>query len=690
MFLRSHVIRLVALLAMLGAAHGSAFAAQRNDNPIAWSASVTKRASPLKPGSIFTVRVTATIADGWHLYSMDQIEGGPAATGLIVPDGQPFALSGEVKEPEPIVEFDPNFNLETHYFENRVMFDMSIKVAASAAPGTNTVRIDARYQTCNDRTCLPPRTVHLTASVQIARVSTGSGKPAAALPVSPENPSAVPPSSGTESVTSQRSPSDDKRTPAQPAAVPSSGSSTTGSQSSLRSFIWLAMGMGALSLLTPCVFPMIPITVSYFTGHSAHSRSQAIRNALIYGLGIVLTFTALGLGLAIAFGAGGVNQLAANPWINLLITAIFLGFALSLFGAFFIQIPPSLVMKLDEITRHRGTSELIGALLMGLIFTLTSFTCTSPFVGTVLVMAAQGSWEWPLIGMIAFSTIFALPFFVLALMPQLAARLPKSGAWMNSVKVVMGFLEIAAAMKFLSNTDLIWHWGIFTRDSVLVIWIVIAILIAVYLVGKLRMWHEMSVQKITPIRVVLAACFVSVALWLGTGLLGRPLGEIESFLPPMSHGTSSRAYASGSPESAKLQWISNDYQKALAQAKQEHKLVFINFTGYTCTNCRWMEANMFSRSDVQRKLAQFVLVELYTDGSGKLYEDQQNFQQQRFGTVALPYYAIVDSDGKAITTYAGLTRSSAEFISFLDQGLASSAVHENNDLSLFCLRGSLT
>lgn len=675
---RSHLIRLVALFAAIFVVHGPAFTAQRNDNPIEWSARVKKSASLLKPGSIFTVQVTATIADGWHLYSMDQMEGGPTATGLIVPDGQPFALDGEVKEPQPIIEFDPNFNLETHYFENSVTFNMSIKVAASAPPGTNTVRIDARYQTCNDRTCLPPRTVHLTASVQIAKASAGSGKPAAASPVVSANPAAAPLSSGTASATSRILPRDDKHNPAQPAAVPLSGSSTAGSQGSLRSFLWLAMGMGALSLLTPCVFPMIPITVSYFTSHSAHSRSQAIRNALIYGLGIVLTFTALGLGLAFAFGAGGVNQLAANPWINLLITAIFLGFALSLFGAFFIQIPPSLVTKLDGITRRRGTGELIGALLMGLTFTLTSFTCTSPFVGTVLVMAAQGSWKWPLVGMIAFSTIFALPFFVLALMPQLAAQLPKSGAWMNSVKVVMGFLEIAAAMKFLSNADLIWHWGIFTRDSVLVIWIVIAILVAVYLIGKLPMWHEVSAQKITPIRIVLAASFLAIALWLGTGLLGLPLGEIESFLPPMSHATSSRAYASGSAESSKLEWISNDYPKALAQAKQEHKLAFVNFTGYTCTNCRWMEANMFTRPDVRRKLAQFVLVELYTDGSGKLYEDQQNFQQQRFGTVALPYYAIVNSDGKTIATYAGLTRSSAEFISFLEQGSANSTVRENS------------
>jgi thiol:disulfide interchange protein DsbD len=670
--------RFVALFAMIITAHGLAFAAHSADNPIEWSARVKKNAAPLKPGSIFTLWVTATIDNGWHLYSMDQMEGGPAPTWLIVPDGQPFALNEEVKEPEPSVEFDPNFNLETRYFENRVTFVLSIRVAASASPGANTVRIDARYQACNDRTCLPPKVVHLSVLVQVARASAGSGNPAATSPVSRENPSVVPLSSGRENVTSQPRPSEDKRTTTQPATVPSSGSSTAGTQRSLRAFIWLAMGLGALSLLTPCVFPMIPITVSYFTNHLAHSRSQAIRNALAFGLGIVLTFTAFGLGLAFAFGAGGVNELAANPWINLLITAIFLGFALSLFGAFFIQIPPGLVTKLDGITRRGGTSELIGVLLMGLIFTLTSFTCTSPFVGTVLVMAAQGSWKWPLVGMIAFSTIFALPFFVLALMPQFAAQLPKSGAWMNSVKVVMGFLEIAAAMKFLSNADLIWHWGIFTRDSVLVIWIAIAILVAVYLVGKLRMWHEVSVQKITPIRIVLAACFLSIALWLGTGLPGRPLGEIESFLPPMSHGMSSKAYASSGSESSKLEWVSNDYQKALGQAKQEHRLVFINFTGYTCTNCRWMEANMFSRSEVRRKLAQFVLVELYTDGSGKLYEDQQNFQQQRFGTVALPYYAVVDSDGNVIATYAGLTRSSAEFISFLSYGFASSTARENS------------
>ena len=240
-------------------------------------------------------------------------------------------------------------------------------------------------------------------------------------------------------------------------------------------FIWLALTLGALSLLTPCVFPMIPITVSYFTNHSAGDRGKALRLASVYSLGIIATFTLLGMLLAIFVGAAGINLFAANPWINLLITAIFLLFAFNLFGAYEITIPTGVLTKLDRFTRSKEGEGggVVGALLMGLTFTLTSFTCTSPFVGTILVSASQGNWKMPLLGMLAFSTVFALPFFVLALVPQLVSRLPRAGGWMNSVKVTMGFLEVAAAMKFLSNVDLIWKWGIFTRTAVLAIWIAI-------------------------------------------------------------------------------------------------------------------------------------------------------------------------------------------------------------------------
>jgi thiol:disulfide interchange protein len=442
---------------------------------------------------------------------------------------------------------------------------------------------------------------------------------------------------------------------------------------SLGSFIWLAAVMGALSLLTPCVFPMIPITVSYFTNHASGARKSAIFTAIIFTVGIILTFTALGMLLAVIFGAGGVNQLAANPWINLLITAIFLGFAFSLFGAYFIQVPPSLMDKLNSITRNKEGNQVVGALLMGFTFTLTSFTCTSPFVGTLLVMTAQGNWRWPLAGMLAFSTVFATPFFLLALAPQMMSQLPKVGGWMNSVKVVMGFLEIAAAMKFLSNADLIWHWGIFTRQVVLAVWVGIGVLTVLYVLGYFRMEHDSPIESVGAARLTVAIVFLAVTIWLVPGLFGRQLGELESFLPPelgasVSPPTTSPAsYANLQHEAG---WILNDYDGALQQAKQENRLVFVDFTGYTCTNCRWMEANMFPRPEVSKEMNKFVRARLYTDGAGEVFERQQKMQQEKFGTVALPYYAILRADGSPVNVFPGLTRNANEFLAFLQKGSA--------------------
>jgi thiol:disulfide interchange protein len=672
-FRHNHAIRLVALSVMIGAMPRAALAAPPV-NPVEWSARVKKGPSPLKPGSVFTALVTATIADGWHLYSMDEMEGGPTPTWIIVPDGQPFTLKGKVREPQPTVEFDPNFNLETRYFENSVSFEMSIKAAATVPPGTDTVRIDVRYQTCNDRTCLPPKVVTLSVPVKIepgAKGVAGAAQRAGAAPESVAGlgssmPSVVPENAAvaTSSVASEKTTSS--------AAVESSRKAetlnTVPRSQSLGSFIWLAAVMGALSLLTPCVFPMIPITVSYFTNHAGGNRKSAIFTAIIYAIGIILTFTALGMLLAVLFGAGGVNQLAANPWVNLLITTIFLGFAFSLFGAYFIQIPPSLMDKLDSLMRSKEGSQVIGALLMGFTFTLTSFTCTAPFVGTLLVMTAQGNWRWPLAGMLTFSTVFAIPFFALALAPQLLARLPKAGGWMVSVKVVMGFLEIAAAMKFLSNTDLVWHWGIFTRQVVLAVWVGIGVLTVLYLLGYVRMEHDSPIESIGATRLAFAMVFLALTIWLIPGLFGRELGELESFLPP-ELGTSASQSGAGSASSANPKqddsWILNDYPAALARAKQTNKPIFIDFTGYTCTNCRWMEANIFPRAEVKAELAKFVRVRLYTDGSGSLYESQQKMESDRFGTVALPLYVILSPEDKSAATFPGLTRSPEEFLAFL-------------------------
>jgi thiol:disulfide interchange protein DsbD len=435
------------------------------------------------------------------------------------------------------------------------------------------------------------------------------------------------------------------------------------------------MTFGALSLLTPCVFPMVPITVSYFTNHSASHRSGAVRDAGIYAIGIILTFTALGVLLAVLFGAAGISKFAASPWVNLAITAIFISFAMSLFGAYNLQVPSSVLTKLDAISRSKESGRIIGLLLMGLTFSLSSFTCTAPFVGTLLVMAAQGKWIYPIIGMLAFSTVFALPFFILALAPQLVSQLPKSGGWLNSVKVVMGLLEIAAAMKFLSNVDLVWRWGIFTREVVLASWLAVALLITVYLLGKFQLSHDSAVERIGAVRLLIALVSLAFSFYLLTGLFGRRLGELESFLPPTTENSSSAVLAAGNDTASvttngELTWITNDYDGALKRAKAKNKPVFIDFTGYTCTNCRWMEVNMFTKAPVKEELAKYVRVRLYTDGEGQPYEGFQQMQQERFGTVALPLYVVLDSDGISLVTFPGLSRSEAEFVSFLKTGQA--------------------
>jgi thiol:disulfide interchange protein DsbD len=446
-------------------------------------------------------------------------------------------------------------------------------------------------------------------------------------------------------------------------------------------FVWLAASAGALSLLTPCVFPMVPITVSYFTSHAATDRRTSIRHALVFGLGIIASFTALGLALAVFVGAAGVTMLAGNPWVNLLLTAIFVGFALNLFGAFQITIPSTWLTALDNVVRRQGAAGqgvgVFGALLMGLTFTLTSFTCTAPFVGTVLVTAAQGKWQEPLVGMLVYSTVFALPFCVLALVPEWIARLPRAGGWLQSTKVVMGFVELAAAMKFLSNTDLVWHWGVFTRTVVLASWIVLAVITVIYL---LRQQRSTGDQRISPTMrfgyLTAAAGALAVGIWMTTGLMGHSLGDLESFLPPTDYETAA-ATAMNHGESApmSLAWRLNDYPAALALAKQQGKRVFIDFTGYTCTNCRWMEANIFTRPDVKAALGQFVLSRLFTDGDGDMYERQQAFQESQFKTVALPLYAIVDADGHTVTSLPGLTRDPAQFVAFLEKGLQPPDVH---------------
>jgi len=430
-------------------------------------------------------------------------------------------------------------------------------------------------------------------------------------------------------------------------------------------FLWLAASTGLLSLLTPCVFPMVPVTIAYFS-NPRERQSAGIRRALLFGLGIVGTFTVLGLALAAVFGAAGLNRFAANPWVNLTLAALFLLFAANLFGWLEMRLPSRVVNAVDHVAREAPEGSSLGALLMGATFTLTSVTCTAPFVGTLLVLASQGTWAMPVVGMIVYSTAFALPFVALALAPRLVTSLPRAGQWIRTLRVLIGILEVAAAIKFVSNADLVLAWGIFTRSVVLFAWMLLAIAAAAYLSRDLR--AKLARREFRPAGIIPVLVALLLAVWLGSGLGGRPLRQIEAFLPPSTPVVSVAAGAGTVPT-----WLLNDYDGALKTARGSGKLVFVDFTGYTCTNCRWMEANIFSRPDVGAELGQFVLARLYTDGEGAIYEEQQIFQEQTFGTVALPLYAVMDADGKVRATFSGLTRSPAEFIGFLQRARTSAA-----------------
>jgi thiol:disulfide interchange protein DsbD len=446
----------------------------------------------------------------------------------------------------------------------------------------------------------------------------------------------------------------------------------------LGAYLGLAALAGLLALMTPCVFPMIPITVSFFTKRPHTTRSRAVRDASIYSLGIILTFTAIGFLFAVLVGAAGLNDFAANPFVNIAIAAIFIMLSLNLLGMFEIQIPTSILNSINSKTQEGD--GITSVLLMGLLFSLTSFTCTVPFVGGVITAATGGEWLWPLMGMAVFATVFSAPFFVLALFPALLKSLPKSGGWLNSIKVVMGFVEIAAAIKFLSNADLVWQWGVFTRELFLSIWVAISVIITVYLLGRFQLPHDTPVEKVGPLRAVFAVSALAVGFWLLTGLFGGRLGELDAFIAPQEYpgkGNTSlfaSLHASGGGggkggESAGLAWMEDDYQKALKTARETGKPMFIDFTGYTCTNCRWMEQNMFTREEISELMKKYVLVRLYTDGRKPVHKENRMMLVNRYKTTALPYYVTVTPQDSLIGKFEGMTREPEQFVQFLRRGI---------------------
>ena len=590
-----------------------------------------KAESDPRAGEVVNLSIHTELDEGWKIWGVYNVPKGPISTTFETTD-EKVSKSGKVREPVPIVKFDEGFEMDIPYHEKTLDFVLPVLLKNDLNTGNTELMVSVRYQTCNDRMCLPPKTVELMVPLFIDSGSARSDK-ISFSEISGAN-------------------------------VVGTSQLDIAIKEGILSFILLSLSMGFLALLTPCVFPMIPITVSFFTHQGEKDGSNKFKQAFTYTLGIIGTFSVLGLLLAVTLGASGANQLAANPWVNLFIGGLFIYFALSLFGMYEIQLPES-VRQFS--VKQEGRGGYVGTLFMALTFTLTSFTCTVQFVGLLLVAASQGQWFWSLIGMIVFSTAFATPFFFLALFPQYLAKMPQSGGWLNSVKVVMGFLEMAAAFKFLSNTDLVWNLGFFTHTSVLAVWTIITLLTGVYILGLIRLPHDSHTETVSVPRLMLSTFFLTFGLYLGTGLLDQPIhGLIISYLPPKVH-TQSNISGKEMHTQEDLVWHQS-LETGLSEAQNSGNPIFIDFTGYTCTNCRWMESNIFTLQEVQKRLEQFVLVQLFTDG-GENYREKQNYEIERFGTAALPYYVLLTPEDKVIAEFPGMTRNVDEFLSFLDKAL---------------------
>jgi thiol:disulfide interchange protein len=373
-------------------------------------------------------------------------------------------------------------------------------------------------------------------------------------------------------------------------------------------------------------------------------------------------FCALGFGVSAAVGPFGVVQLGSNPWVNGFIALIFGAFALSLLGAFEITLPSSLLTRLDQASRRGG---YLGTLLMGLTFSLTSFACVGPFLGTILAASVQDKGAAPVLGMASFATGLASPFFFLAAFPSYLKKLPRSGGWLARVKVVMGFAVLAFMLKYLSNVDQVLQLNWITRDRFLAAWFVLFTMAGLYLLGLLRLEGIEAGESLGIGRLLTASVILIFAFSLLPGMFGAPLGELDAFVPVAAEGGPRGSAEAGQP------WLKNQYREALDKARQEKKLVLVSFTGYACTNCHWMKANMWPRPEIADAMKDLVLVELYTDGTDKASEENQKLEDDTFKTVAIPYYAILDPDGKVLATLPGRSTNPAEVLAFVKAKSAS-------------------
>ncbi len=601
--------------------------AQKKD-PVQWALSTDLTAAP--PGTTVPLRFTATIQAGWHIYSLTLPKNAsPRPTEAKVVDNAAVE-SYSIYQPKPERKLDPTIDLDTEMFENTAELWIPVKLATTAK-GRIEILAEAKYQVCDDRECLRPVTKSSMVTVNV--------DPAAAVPAA----FIVPP--GYVDI------HDKVAVAALAAAAKSSGGASEG----LLPFALTAFGFGLASIFTPCVFPMIPITVSFFLG-----QRGGILQAVVFAAGIVGLFCGLALALTAALGPFGVIQMSSSPWVNGFIAIVFTAFAMSLLGAFEISLPSSLLTRMDRASRRGG---YFGTLLMGLTFSLTSFACVGPFVGPLLVSSVQSqSMTQPVIGMASFATGLASPFFFLAAFPSYLKKLPRSGGWLARVKVVMGFVLLAVMLKYVSNVDQVLQSGFLTRERFLAAWFVLFAMAGLYLLGLLHLEGIEPGEQLGIGRLLTGSAFLIFAFSLLPGMFGVPLGELDAYVPVAVNGS---AFSGGGTKAEGPSWMKDQYQEALDLGRKENKLVLVTFTGYTCTNCHWMKANMFTKPELAAALDNFVRVELYTDGLDATAEVNQKLQE-RYDTISQPFYVLMKPDETVIAKFSGSTRDPQEYLAFLN------------------------
>ena len=634
---------------------------------------------------------TATIDDGWHVYSTDLPDGGPISATFNVDKMEGVELVGKLtpvgKEED---KFDQMFQMQVRFFEHNAQFVQKIKITGA----TYSIEGYLQYGACNDQNCLPPTSVEFSYS--------GKGDPnAAATAKTPE-------SKKDEAVAATETTEGAENTAEVEAADATAGNDSiaattavsagsdlwtpvidelnaydnhTDSSNSSWIYIFFAGFLGGLvALFTPCVWPIIPMTVSFFLKRSG-DKKKGIRDAWTYGASIVVIYVALGLAITLIFGASALNSLSTNAIFNIFFFLMLVVFAASFFGAFEITLPSSWSTAVDSKAEKAG--GLLSIFLMAFTLSLVSFSCTGPIIGFLLVeVSTSGSIVAPAIGMLGFAIALALPFTLFAMFPSWLKSMPKSGGWMNMIKVVLGFLELAFALKFLSVADMAYGWHLLDRETFLALWIVLFALLGVYLLGKIKFPHDDDDDKVSVPRFFLALISLAFAVYMVPGLWGAPLKAVSAFAPP----SSTQDFNLYKADEVHAQF--ENYEEGMAYAKSVGKPVMVDFTGWGCVNCREMESKVWIDPKVREIMTKdYVLISLYVDEKAKLPEKitvEENGQQRvlrtvgdkwsylqrvKFGANAQPFYVLLDNDGKPLNGSYSHDEDIDKYVKFLQTGL---------------------